>query len=77
MKHITLLLKLERQGLIHFSRINANTLSISAIGYKPQELAYAELALLKLGCRYDFGCLQEFDSVSGRTFTHMTEPETK
>lgn len=77
-KHIEYLLKAEETMNIRFNRSERGTLVLSSFGYIHQDLMDVEEALLKMGCRYDFGHpIQEFDKVSGRTFTHMREPKER
>ncbi len=80
MKHIKYLLLVEQGMNIYWSRVGTDLLAISCSGYKNNDLSEVEEHLLDLGCRYDFTKdLQQFDPISGRTYTYMIEPkkETK
>ncbi len=46
-----------------------NELIVSGLGYSPQYLNEAEKILLLNGFRYSFRKVQEFDYISGRTYT--------
>lgn len=71
-----LLNKSEETKNIRFNRTERG-FSISCFGYVHQDLMDLEAELVKLGCRYDHasGVIQDFDRVSGRTFTHMYFPK--
>ncbi len=76
MKHIKFLLLAEQGMNIYWDRSGENTLVLSSVGYRHQDLSVVEKKLLALGCRYDFSkCPQEFDPISGRTYTYMIEPK--
>ncbi len=79
--HIEYLLKAEREtrceygGRIRFDR-TATGIVVSCEGYQHMDLHTVEAALRKLGCKYDHSKgLQQFDSMSGRTYTYFIEPK--
>ncbi len=75
MKHIKFLLLAEQGMNIDWNRVGNNILVISCVGYRHSDLNTVERTLLDMGCRYDFSKeLQQFDPISGRTFTYMIEP---
>lgn len=78
--HIQALLDAESSCSVRlmWGRTSKNQIWIATVGYIHQEHMDLEAVMMKLGCRLDVAKgVQDFDRMSGRTFTHFKEPKTK